>query len=65
LHAGAKGLGYLEAGWAVGAITGGVIASQLKQISALPLYVTVSSFLSIGHMATPFVAFVLAPRSSK
>jgi len=59
LHAGAKGLGYLEAGWAVGAIAGGIIASQLKQNLRMPLYVTVLAVLSIGHMATPFVAFVL------
>lgn len=59
LHAGAKGLGYLEAGWAVGAITGGIIASQLKQNLRMPLYVSVLAVLAVGHIATPFVAFVL------
>ena len=59
LHAGATGLGYLEAGWAVGAITGGIIASQLKQNLRMPLYVAVLALLAVGHVATPFVAFVL------
>lgn len=59
LHAGARGLGFLEAGWAMGAITGGIIASQLKQSLRMPLYVTVIAVLSLGHMATPFVAFLL------
>src|SRR3984893_2214145 len=38
LHAGARGLGFLEAGWAVGAITGGLLASQLSQSVRLTLY---------------------------
>jgi MFS transporter, DHA3 family, macrolide efflux protein len=58
LHSGARGLGFLEAGWAVGAITGGVIASQLKTSSRMPLYVAACALLAVGHMATPFVAFL-------
>ena len=34
LHAGAPGLGFLEAGWATGAIVGGLIASQLRSFAA-------------------------------
>ena len=34
LHAGARGLGYLEGGWAIGAITGGLLASQLNDKTA-------------------------------
>jgi DHA3 family macrolide efflux protein-like MFS transporter len=58
LHAGARGLGFLEAGWAVGAITGGFIVSQLRTSLRMPLYVAVCAVLAIGHMATPFVAFL-------
>jgi len=58
LHAGARGLGFLEAGWAVGAITGGLIASQLPGRVRMILYVTAVAVLSGGHMATPFVAFL-------
>jgi DHA3 family macrolide efflux protein-like MFS transporter len=59
LKAGPRGLGFLEAGWAVGAITGGIIASQLRNSLRMPLYVAVCAILAIGHLATPFVAFVL------
>src|SRR5271154_7072225 len=59
LHAGARGLGFLEAGWAVGAITGGLIASQLRNSLRMPLYVAACAVLAVGHMATPFVAFLV------
>src|SRR2546430_5420762 len=59
LHAGARGLGFLEAGWAVGAITGGLIASQLPGGLRMTLYVAAVAVLCGGHMATPFVAFVV------
>jgi MFS transporter, DHA3 family, macrolide efflux protein len=59
LHAGARGLGFLEAGWATGAITGGLIASQLSQKLRLTLYVVAIAGLAIGHMAVPFVSFLI------
>jgi hypothetical protein len=59
LHSGARGLGFLEAGWAVGAITGGFIASQLRGSLRMPLYVAACAVLAIGHLATPFVAFLV------
>jgi DHA3 family macrolide efflux protein-like MFS transporter len=59
LHAGARGLGYLEAGWAVGAILGGLIVSQLRQALRLFLYVAAMVGLAAGHMAVPFVAFLV------
>jgi len=58
LHAGAKGLGFLEAGWATGAITGGIIVSQLSNKLRMPFYVAVCALLAVGHMATPFVSFL-------
>jgi MFS transporter, DHA3 family, macrolide efflux protein len=59
LHAGARGLGFLEAGWATGAITGGLIASQLPDSIRMNLYVTVVAVLAAGHMVTPFIAFLI------
>ncbi|HET9994864.1 MAG TPA: MFS transporter [Candidatus Acidoferrum sp.] len=59
LHAGAPGLGFLEAGWATGAIIGGLIASQLPSKLRMPLYVVACAGLAAGHMATPFVAFLV------
>ena len=58
LHAGARGLGFLEAGWAAGAITGGLIASQLSQRLRLILYVAAIAGLATGHMVVPFVSFL-------
>ena len=58
LHAGARGLGFLEAGWAIGAITGGLIVSRLNDKLRMPFYVAVCAMLAAGHMATPFVAFL-------
>src|SRR5271165_1094188 len=58
LHSGARGFGFIEAGWAIGAITGGLIASQLSERLRLLFYVTAMAGLAIGHMAVPFVAFL-------
>jgi MFS transporter len=59
LHAGARGLGFLEAGWAAGAITGGLIASQLSQKLRLILYVAAVAGLATGHLVIPFVSFLI------
>ncbi|MEQ1353214.1 MAG: MFS transporter [Candidatus Acidiferrum sp.] len=60
LHAGARGLGYLESGWAAGAIIGGLIATQLREDLRIALYVAAFACLALGHMAAPFVVFLLA-----
>src|SRR5262249_33009 len=57
LHSGARGLGFLEAGWATGAITGGLVASQLPQKLRMPLYIAAVAVLATGPPLTPFVAF--------
>src|SRR6266566_5094499 len=59
LHSGPRGLGFLEAGWATGAIIGGLIASQLRSALRMPLYVAACAGLAAGHMATPFVGFLV------
>lgn len=58
LQAGARGLGFLEAGWAVGAITGGLLASQLSHSVRMTLYVGAIAVLSTGHFVVPFVSFL-------
>lgn len=58
LHAGARGLGFLEAGWAIGAITGGLIASQLPHPLRMTLYVAAIAGLATGHFVIPFVSFL-------
>jgi len=59
LHSGARGFGFIEAGWAVGAILGGIITSQLPQRLRLPLYVAAVAGLALGHIAVPFVSILL------
>jgi len=59
LHSGARGFGFIEAGWAIGAIAGGLITSQLPQRLRLPLYVTVMAGMALGHLVVPFVGFLL------
>jgi hypothetical protein len=59
LHSGARGFGFIEAGWAIGAIAGGLITSQLPQRLRLPLYVAAVAGLALGHVAIPFVTFLL------
>jgi DHA3 family macrolide efflux protein-like MFS transporter len=58
LHADAQGLGFLEVGWATGAIIGGLVASQLPATIRMTLYVGAIAALAAGHLAAPFVAFV-------
>src|SRR5260370_33735165 len=59
LHAGARGLGFLEAGWATGAILGGFITSQLPGRLRMALYGAAVAVLAVGRMATPFLAFLV------
>ena len=59
LHSGARGFGFIEAGWAIGAITGGLIISQLPQRLRLPLYVAAMATMALGNAAVPFVTFLL------
>jgi len=60
LHSGARGLGYLEAGWGFGATLGGLLASQLPQRLRLTLYGMAMAVLALGHVAMPLIAFLLA-----
>lgn len=60
LHAGARGLGFLEAGWGAGAIVGGLLATQLPARIRMTLYVVAMAGLAMGHMAMPFVTLLFA-----
>jgi DHA3 family macrolide efflux protein-like MFS transporter len=59
LHTGARGFGFLEAGWAVGAIIGGLVISQLPQAPRLTLYVAAMVVMAAGHMVVPFISFLV------
>jgi MFS transporter, DHA3 family, macrolide efflux protein len=60
LHAGARGLGLLEAGWGLGAVVGGLLASQLPHRLRMALYAFSLAGLALGHLAMPFITIVIA-----
>ncbi len=55
LHAGARGFGLLESGWAVGAVTGGLTAGFLARRRPLTILVGTMVVLALGHGFMPFV----------
>jgi MFS family permease len=59
LHRGARGLGYLEAGWGLGAIIGGLLASQLPNRLRMTLYAFALAGLALGHLAMPFITILV------
>ncbi|HVO56941.1 MAG TPA: MFS transporter [Dongiaceae bacterium] len=60
LHSGAPGLGYLEGGWGLGAILGGLLASQLPQRARMTLYAVSLAGLALGHLSMPFITWLVA-----
>jgi DHA3 family macrolide efflux protein-like MFS transporter len=60
LHSGARGFGFIEAGWAIGAILGGLLTTQLPQRLRLPLYVAAMAGMALGHVAMPYMALLFA-----
>jgi len=54
LHAGARGFGFLEAGWAVGAIAGGLVAGALARHRPLTVLIAALATLSVGHALFPY-----------
>lgn len=57
LNAGARGFGYLEAGWAVGAIVGGLSTGVLThRFRQHVLLVLALSVLAVGHALFPYVS---------
>jgi MFS transporter, DHA3 family, macrolide efflux protein len=58
LHTGARGFGFIESGWAIGAILGGIFVSQLPQAQRLTLYVVAMAVMAAGHMVVPFITFL-------
>ena len=60
MHSGPRGFGYLEGGWGLGAVIGGLLASQLPQRLRMTLYALSLAGLALGHLAMPFITFVVA-----
>lgn len=55
LQAGPRGFGYMEAGWALGAVTGGVVTELLvRRFPPLTLLILGLTTLSVGHAFFPY-----------
>lgn len=59
LRRGALSFGLLEAGWGLGAIIGGLLASQLPNRVRMILYAFALVGLALGHVAMPFVTILV------
>jgi DHA3 family macrolide efflux protein-like MFS transporter len=60
LRAGARGYGYLEGGWATGAVLGGVVSARLARRHPAALPVLAMAVLAVGHAFLPFVTVLVA-----
>ncbi len=58
LSAGPRGYGYIEAGWAVGAVAGGLAAAWLARRRPVRVLVGALAILAIGHPLFPFVRWL-------
>jgi MFS transporter, DHA3 family, macrolide efflux protein len=60
LHAGPRGYGYIEAGWAVGAVAGGLASGALARHRPLTMLISAMAILSVGHALFPYVHLLAA-----
>jgi len=58
LHAGARGYGFLQAGWALGAVAGGLLALSLPRSRSRGLLLAALIVLSLGHAVFPFAGWL-------
>ena len=58
LYAGARGYGYIEAGWAIGAIAGGLAAGSAARKRPYNVLILALATLAIGHTLFPYAHFL-------
>jgi MFS family permease len=58
LHAGAQGYGFLQAGWAFGAVAGGLAALSLPRQQPRGLLVAALIVLAVGHALFPYAGVI-------
>jgi MFS family permease len=58
LHAGARGYGFLQAGWALGAVAGGLTALSLPRRRPRGLLIAALAVLAAGHALFPFAGVI-------
>jgi MFS family permease len=54
LHVGARGYGFIESGWALGAVIGGFAAAALSRKRPLQVLITALFLLAVGHALFPY-----------
>ncbi len=59
LHVGARGYGFIQAGWALGAVIGGLSAGALSHRHPLRVLVAALFVLACGHALFPYAGFLL------
>ena len=58
LHVGARGYGFIESGWALGAVIGGFAAAPLARRHPSQVLVTALLLLAVGHALFPYAGFL-------
>jgi MFS transporter, DHA3 family, macrolide efflux protein len=58
LHVGARGYGFIESGWALGAVIGGFAAAPLSRRRPFQVLVTALFLLAVGHALFPYAGFL-------
>jgi MFS family permease len=60
LHVGARGYGFIEAGWALGAVAGGFAAAKLSRRRPFTVMIASLFVLACGHALFPYAGFLAA-----
>jgi MFS family permease len=58
LHVGARGYGFIESGWALGAVIGGFAAAPLSHWRPFQVLVTALFLLALGHALFPYAGLL-------
>jgi DHA3 family macrolide efflux protein-like MFS transporter len=58
LHVGARGYGFIESGWALGAVIGGFAAAPLSHRRPFPVLVAALFVLAVGHALFPYASLL-------
>ena len=59
LHAGARGYGFIESGWALGAIAGGLAANALSRRRPFGVLILALFVLAVGHGLFPYARLLI------
>src|SRR3984893_15104154 len=58
LHVGARGYGFIESGWALGAVIGGFAAAPLSHRRPVQVLISALLLLAVGHALFPYATFL-------